>query len=240
MHCSTAQKAAQCCQNCHIRLAKYYCDKVRDTFLLRWCLVPSMGRFSYKVYLSLCGLRHLSCGWRPRQGLFPLQGMWIFYVRITLDLQCLHVNVAAGLSSMYRTQYRMWLSDMRRLSVHLSWNSCVHAVWAFYSPEMLQSTYQIVHTFKIIFWRWNRSYRCPTCSRALINMDHYFRLLDVEVRRQPMPPPYDSWQTVILWYELFCNCWLVVTIAPPRVEYLSTLWVINATCTITFFLDLTM
>src|ERR1700737_722858 len=45
-----------------------------------------------------------------------------------------------------------------------------------------------------------RSYRCPTCSRALINMDHYFRLLDVEVRRQPMPPPYDSWQTAILWY----------------------------------------
>src|ERR1700721_2805394 len=46
-----------------------------------------------------------------------------------------------------------------------------------------------------------RSYRCPTCSRALINMDHYFRLLDVEVRRQPMPAPYDSWQTVILWYN---------------------------------------
>ena len=32
MHCSTAQKAAQNCQNCHVRLAKYYCDKVRNTF----------------------------------------------------------------------------------------------------------------------------------------------------------------------------------------------------------------
>jgi hypothetical protein len=29
MHCSTAQKAAQNCQNCHVRLARYYCDKVR-------------------------------------------------------------------------------------------------------------------------------------------------------------------------------------------------------------------
>jgi hypothetical protein len=30
MHCSTAQKAAQNCQNCHVRLARYYCDKVRS------------------------------------------------------------------------------------------------------------------------------------------------------------------------------------------------------------------
>ena len=43
-----------------------------------------------------------------------------------------------------------------------------------------------------------RSYRCPTCSRALINMDHSFRILDMEIRRQPMPPPYNSWQSVIL------------------------------------------
>ena len=27
MHCATAQSAAQYCQNCHIRLARYYCDK---------------------------------------------------------------------------------------------------------------------------------------------------------------------------------------------------------------------
>lgn len=27
MHCATPQKAAQYCQNCHIRLARYYCDK---------------------------------------------------------------------------------------------------------------------------------------------------------------------------------------------------------------------
>ena|SRR5579859_8054881 len=67
-----------------------------------------------------------------------------------------------------------------------------------------------------------RSYRCPTCSRALINMDHYFRLLDVEVRRQPMPAPYDTWQTVILWHSpsgTFAN-YLVMT-ALQRVAFPS-------------------
>lgn len=29
MHCSTPQPAAQYCQNCQIRLARYYCEKVR-------------------------------------------------------------------------------------------------------------------------------------------------------------------------------------------------------------------
>ena len=79
----------------------------------------------------------------------------------------------------------------------------------------------------------NRSYRCPTCSRALINMDHYFRLLDVEVRRQPMPPPYDTWQTVILWYENILSLLIIVMIAQPRVEYLFTSLDINAICNLT-------
>jgi hypothetical protein len=64
-------------------------------------------------------------------------------------------------------------------------------------------------------------------------MDHYFRLLDVEVRRQPMPPPYDTWQTVILWYEDILSLLIIVTIAQPRVEYLSTSSDINAICNLT-------
>ena len=76
-----------------------------------------------------------------------------------------------------------------------------------------------------------RSYRCPTCSRALINMDHHFRLLDIEVRRQPMPAPYDSWQTVILWYICFLNTInLLATTVLQKAEFPSILSVINATC----------
>jgi hypothetical protein len=82
------------------------------------------------------------------------------------------------------------------------------------------------------------SYRCPTCSRALVNMDHYFRLLDVEVRRQPMPAPYDRWQTVILWSDSlhFTLLTILVTIALPKVECLSILSVTSATCTFSFVL----
>jgi hypothetical protein len=39
MHCSTAQKAGQYCQNCHIRLAKYYCDKVHFSNMGLMCSV---------------------------------------------------------------------------------------------------------------------------------------------------------------------------------------------------------
>jgi hypothetical protein len=52
MHCSTAQNAAQYCQNCHIRLARYYCDKV-CLFIMFLTLVSSVGRFADKVYIPL-------------------------------------------------------------------------------------------------------------------------------------------------------------------------------------------
>jgi len=98
----------------------------------------------------------------------------------------------------------MRLSHLWRLSLHLPGDGCFHALRPFHSPKVLQSTHQNVRIPIFIprpgpFADNHRSYRCPTCSRALVNMDHYFRLLDVEVRRQPMPAPYDKWQTVILW-----------------------------------------
>jgi hypothetical protein len=43
MHCSTAQPAAQDCQNCYARLAKYYCDKVAV------CCI-SLSYFSSVIY----------------------------------------------------------------------------------------------------------------------------------------------------------------------------------------------
>jgi hypothetical protein len=118
---------------------------------------------------------------------------------------------------------------MRRLSFHLARNGSVHALRTFYSSTMLQSTHQIVRPS--YFVSDNRSYRCPTCSRALINMDHYFRLLDVEVRRQPMPAPYDTWQTVILWYSWQTHKLTLATIVPLKVEYRFTLLDTSATCT---------
>jgi hypothetical protein len=82
------------------------------------------------------------------------------------------------------------------------------------------------------------SYRCPTCSRALVNMDHYFLLLDMEVRRQPMPAPYDRWQTVILWSDSlhFALLTVLVTIARPKVGFLFILSATSATCKFAFVL----
>jgi hypothetical protein len=129
----------------------------------------------------------------------------------------------------------MRLPNMRRLSFYLTRNGSVHALRTFYSSKMLQSTHQIVRPSRFVSD--NRSYRCPTCSRALINMDHYFRLLDVEVRRQPMPAPYDTWQTVILWYSWQKHKLMLATIVPQKVEYRSTLLDTSATCTPQDYLD---
>src|SRR5208282_2275205 len=41
----------------------------------------------------------------------------------------------------------MRLPHLWRFSLYVSRNCRVHAMWAFNSPEMLQSTYKIVHNF---------------------------------------------------------------------------------------------
>ncbi|BFZ59852.1 hypothetical protein YB2330_000873 [Saitoella coloradoensis] len=55
-----------------------------------------------------------------------------------------------------------------------------------------------------------QSYKCPTCSRSLANMDTHFRLLDAEIVRQPMPEPYDKWKANVLCND--CS-------AKSRVQY---------------------
>lgn len=42
------------------------------------------------------------------------------------------------------------------------------------------------------------SYKCPTCSRSVVNMATQFRILDNEIENQPMPPPYDAWRSIIV------------------------------------------
>ncbi|WBW75080.1 ubiquitin-protein ligase E3, implicated in DNA repair [Schizosaccharomyces osmophilus] len=41
------------------------------------------------------------------------------------------------------------------------------------------------------------NYRCPTCSKTIINVNSMFRILDMEVERQPMPYPYNTWISTI-------------------------------------------
>jgi len=76
MHCSTAQPTAQYCQNCNIRLAKYYCDKVTVCCISpSYFLVSFMGWLANKINLSLCWLRNMSCWRRTWEGLLSLQGL---------------------------------------------------------------------------------------------------------------------------------------------------------------------
>lgn len=41
------------------------------------------------------------------------------------------------------------------------------------------------------------SYRCPTCTRTIVNMEIQFRALDSEIEAQPLPSPYDKWRSLI-------------------------------------------
>lgn len=41
------------------------------------------------------------------------------------------------------------------------------------------------------------SYKCPTCTRSVINMEASFRILDVEIESQILPEPYCNWRSII-------------------------------------------
>ncbi|KAH3681626.1 hypothetical protein WICPIJ_007416 [Wickerhamomyces pijperi] len=41
------------------------------------------------------------------------------------------------------------------------------------------------------------SYKCPTCQKTVLNMEAQFRVLDMEIRLQPLPHPYSQWTCVI-------------------------------------------
>ncbi|GME70834.1 unnamed protein product [[Candida] boidinii] len=41
------------------------------------------------------------------------------------------------------------------------------------------------------------SYRCPLCSRTIINMEAQFRVLDIEIKEQPLPDPMNTWNSII-------------------------------------------
>ncbi|ODQ65656.1 hypothetical protein NADFUDRAFT_82660 [Nadsonia fulvescens var. elongata DSM 6958] len=41
------------------------------------------------------------------------------------------------------------------------------------------------------------SYKCPICSRSILNMAAQFRILDMEIARQELPEPYIHWRSVI-------------------------------------------
>lgn len=41
------------------------------------------------------------------------------------------------------------------------------------------------------------SYKCPLCKKTVANVETQFRILDQEIRQQPMPPPYNLWRCII-------------------------------------------
>lgn len=44
------------------------------------------------------------------------------------------------------------------------------------------------------------AYQCPTCLKSMTDMSAYFKLIDEEIRQQPMPEEYKSYVSTI-----FCN-----------------------------------
>lgn len=42
------------------------------------------------------------------------------------------------------------------------------------------------------------SYKCPTCTRSIMNMETRFRILDAEIRHTPLPEPYNRWRSTVV------------------------------------------
>lgn len=47
------------------------------------------------------------------------------------------------------------------------------------------------------------SYKCPTCSRSVVNMAARFRILDKEIEEQPMPEAYRGWRAIVICNDCF-------------------------------------
>lgn len=41
------------------------------------------------------------------------------------------------------------------------------------------------------------SYKCPVCSKTIVNMEAQFRVLDQEISLQPLPEPYGNWRCIV-------------------------------------------
>lgn len=41
------------------------------------------------------------------------------------------------------------------------------------------------------------SYKCPICKKTVVNAETQFRILDQEIRQQPLPAPYNMWRCII-------------------------------------------
>lgn len=50
------------------------------------------------------------------------------------------------------------------------------------------------------------NYRCPTCYKTIINVNSLFRILDMEIERQPMPYPYNTWISTIRCNDCNSRC----------------------------------
>lgn len=46
----------------------------------------------------------------------------------------------------------------------------------------------------------NTSYRCPICSRSIVNMEMQFRHLERAIESQPMPPQFEDTKAFV-----YCN-----------------------------------
>ena len=43
-----------------------------------------------------------------------------------------------------------------------------------------------------------RSYKCPICSKSIVNMEAQFRNIDISIRDQPMPDEYKNTKAIVL------------------------------------------
>ena len=61
------------------------------------------------------------------------------------EMQCLHYHISRRLTRMHTTRYRLWMSHMHRLSLHLVCGCRLDALWALHAQAMLY----IVHGNRI-------------------------------------------------------------------------------------------
>lgn len=186
MLCGCAQLASEECLQCGERSARYYCsvcklwddDPGKSIYHCNDCGICRIGQGLGKDFYH--------CKVRRRRNIS--EQMYFGYELTRLQTCCVCLSI--GIRETHRCIERSTDCDCP-----------ICGEYMFTSPQtvvFMGCGHSIHH--RCYYEHMKRSYRCPICSRSIVNMEMQFRHLERAIENQPMPPEFQATRA-----SVYCN-----------------------------------
>ena len=183
MLCGCAQRAGETCVDCGVRGGYYYCgvcklwddDSEKSIYHCNDCGICRVGRGLGKDYFH-CKVCYCID--------FSNKQIWL-----TIYQTC-GVCMSISIATSHRCIERSTECDCP-----------ICGEYMFTSPEtvvFMLCGHSIHH--KCYYAHMKASYRCPICSRSIVNMETQFRNMDRAIESQPMPAQFEDTKALV-----YCN-----------------------------------